>query len=214
MQLGDQLAKQYGIENYLMSTTPQAQKSTVKGFVYIETDRRVVQEYQGDVTKWAAEPLSEIAFLRRIIEGRPSGQEGFDANNAMLLEGIVPWAPLHRPLHDFLRYITRAKEVAGDRTWQRIKGFRYLVQGIRDEKAFQELMGPAPSSFVELLQFLGRRGLSFDVGVDQRQGGVWQLEHFAEAIERTHKGVQPSDKTIFILSKLSDLSNPCLDPIN
>ena len=201
MKSNDHLAKQYSIENYLVSAQSHQVNPNVKGFVYVETDRRLEEALQTNIAQYAAEPLEEIKFLRRIVEGRSAGREGFDANHSVLLKGIVPWAPLHRPLHDLVWYMTIAKETAGPTTWERVKGFRYLLQGMKNREDFRRLLEPASSSFVEHLRFLGTRNLSFDVGVDQRQGGVWQLEYLAEAIELAHKDVKHEDKTIFILSK-------------
>jgi L-rhamnono-1,4-lactonase len=205
MQIGHHLARRYLVNDYNEATSHSARRSEVAGFVYVETDRTIAQDYVCDVSKWAAEPLEEIAFLRRIVEGTPKKDEDFDAEQADLLRGIVAWAPLDRPLHDFLRYMSTAKEIAGERTWNKIKGFRFLVQGIRDQGQFSRLLDPLGSSFVTLLKFLGTRNLSFDVGLDERQGGVWQLELFADTIEQAHNGVPPKDKTIFVLSKLRSL---------
>jgi L-rhamnono-1,4-lactonase len=208
MQPGAHLAKQYSINDYIGATAYRDSDFRLAGFVYIETDRTIIQDSDGDVAAWGAEPLRELAFLRRIVEGNPERDEGFDEAQSYLLRGIVAWAPLERSLHDFLRYMSTAKETAGEKTWNRIKGFRFLMQGIRDKEAFGRLLDPKSSSFIILLKFLGSRSLSFDVGVDQRQGGVWQLELFADAIEQTHKGVAPEDKTIFILSKTEILFCP------
>jgi L-rhamnono-1,4-lactonase len=203
MQPGDLLSKQYSVGDYVRATSTRDDRYDVKGFVFVETDARV-DDSKADVRGWAEEPLKEIAFLRRIVEGDISRKEGFNPKHSSLLRGIIAWAPLDRPLHDFLQYMAVAKEVAGQETWNRIKGFRYLVQGITDECKFRSLVnGGSDSSFIMILKFLGSRGLVFDVGVDQRQGGVWQLEHFAEAIEHTHADVASKDKTIFILSKPS-----------
>jgi L-rhamnono-1,4-lactonase len=197
------LAKQYSPEDYLKATAPRAQDLDVEGFIYVETDRIVGNDYEHDDEHCTvAEPLNEIAYLRRLNSGTPDGNEGFDASHAEMLKGIVAWAPFDRPLHSFLRYLSRAKEVAGEQTWDKVKGFRFLLQGIKDEDAFRKLIDPTSSSFVLLLKFLGSRNLSFDVGVDQRQGGVWQLEHFAKTIEQTHENVQTRDKTVFILNHL------------
>jgi L-rhamnono-1,4-lactonase len=201
MKAGDHLTRQYSINEYDTAIAPEHTQNSVIGFVYVETDRFIPKDQERDVAIWAAEPLKEIAFLRRIVEGCPDGPEGFNADNAAILKGIVAWAPLDRPLDEFLRYMASAKEVAGDKTWSMITGFRFLVQGIRDEEDFQRLVDPSDSSFVALLKFLGSRHLSFDIGVDQRQGGVWQLERFAKTIELAHQGVHSREKTVFILSK-------------
>jgi len=169
MKPGDHLAKQYSIDTYLQATASKAQDVDLTGFVYVETDRTIVHDYGKDIKVWAAEPLKEISFLRGVVEGTANKESGVNASHATLLKGIVAWAPLDRPLHDFLQYITIAKKVAGEQTWNKIKGFRFLLQGIKDEALFKALLDTSTSSFIMLLKFLGTHNFSFDVGVDQRQ---------------------------------------------
>lgn len=203
MTPGSHLAKQYSPEDYTKAIAPRAQDFDVEGFIYVETDRIVGNDYEDDDQDCAiAEPLKEIAYLRRLTAGTPDGNEGFGASHAEMLKGIVAWALFNGSLHNFQCYLSKAKEVAGEEAWSKIKGFRYLLQAITDEDAFRKLVDPTSSSFVLLLKFIGSRNLSFDVGLDQRQGGVWQLEHFAETIEQTHESVQTRDKTVFILNHL------------
>ena len=133
MQPGHILTKQYSVNDYILATSKRRDQFDIKGFVFVETDARV-DDSKADVRGWAEEPLKEIAFLRRLVEGDISLGEGFQAEQSSLLRGIVAWAPLDRPLHDFLQYMAAAKEVAGKETWNKIKGFRYLVQGITDEE--------------------------------------------------------------------------------
>jgi len=212
MHPGAHLTRQYSIKDYLIALSASdnhVRKYNVAGFVYVETDRVVGQIDTGDadVQNWAAEPLNEIAFLRRIVEGKPGEGKEFVGPHFDLLKAIVAWAPFHRGFTSFSSYLTVAKEVAGHETWSRIKGFRFLLQGIRDEGKYYQLV--SSPNFVEILQHLGKEGLSFDVGVDQRQGGIWQLEHFANVIEMVHDGVLSREKTVFILSKLLERTNSC-----
>ncbi|KIW08944.1 uncharacterized protein PV09_00858 [Verruconis gallopava] len=207
---GGHLTKQYSLGDYLEAVAPAASDFTHSGFVYVETDRTVGSKVTDDLTVQAAEPLKEIEFLRSIVEGTAEDGHAFRAQDATLLRGIVAWAPLNRPLPDFLRYMEIARETAGEATWSKIKGFRFLLQGIVNEDEFKQLVDPSESSFVTLLKFLGSQNLSFDVGVDQRQGGVWQLERFAAVIELAHKDVATENKTIFILNHLCkpDMEQP------
>jgi L-rhamnono-1,4-lactonase len=201
MQLGEQLTKQYSIQDYLSASSSNTSTSTsgshVRGFVYVETDRTVQSSESQDVQIWAEEPLREIAFLRRIVEGTPEEGEGFDASHSHLLKGIVAWAPLDRGITGFQQYLSAAREIAGEETWKRIRGCRYLVQGIKDRMMFDNLV--KGNEFIDLLRLLGEEGWSFDVGVDQHSGGIWQLFNFGDTIIRAHEGVETKDKTVFIL---------------
>jgi L-rhamnono-1,4-lactonase len=206
MQPGEHLTEQYSIQDYLSATSSKtstsAGKFDLQGFVYVETDRAIKPGGESeDVRIWAEQPLREIAFLRRIVEGTPEEGEGFDATDSKLLKGIVAWAPLDRGITGFQQYLSAARETAGEETWKRIRGCRYLVQGIRDRMMFDKLV--KGSEFIDLLRLLGEEGWSFDVGVDQHSGGIWQLFSFGDTILRVHEGVETKDKTVFILGGLS-----------
>lgn len=47
--------------------------------------------------------------------------------------------------------------------------------------------------------FEGKR--LFDVGVDERQGGVWQLEKAVDIVKRVHEGLLVEKKVVFVLSR-------------
>lgn len=203
MNKGDHLAKQYSIADYLTASSPPRTSTAsyeVKGFVYVETDRRYRKELaEGeDVSdfKWAGQCYAENAFLMRIIRGVPAEgvDEGFDRETAKLMKGCVLWAPVDRGLDVFKKWLDLDNSTGLE--W--VKGFRYLLQGIRDKVEFEKLV--VDPGFVEGLRFMGRNGWSFDVGVDQRQGGNWQLEFIPGLIARVHEGVEDKDKTVFVLS--------------
>src|SRR5690348_695427 len=84
MRPDEHLAKQFSIEEYMNATEASSQDVDVRGFVYVETDRVVLADYERDVRFWAKEPLKEIVFLKRIVGRRPEGQEGFNASHAAL----------------------------------------------------------------------------------------------------------------------------------
>lgn len=199
---GAHLTRQFLVDDYLAAANSlKARDVNVSGFIYVETDR-VVGEYdpeRPEVETWATEPLREIALLRRIVEGEPEAGQTSNGSHADLLKGIVAWAPCDKGFVNFLHYLNAAAETARPETWSRIKGFRFLVQGMRDEEDFRQL--PELPSFTEILRYMGMQGYSFDVGVDQRQGGVWQLEGFADVVEAVHRWIAPEDQTVFILSK-------------
>jgi L-rhamnono-1,4-lactonase len=215
------LTEQKSIDDYVNQTSPASGSDStpydIRGFIYVETDRTVLKSGSNeDVQNWAAGPLQEIAFLRRVVEGRPEKtkeqtqtsstkhvelDEGFDASHSKLLKGIVAWAPLDRGIEGFQQYLQAAKEVAGEETWKRIRGCRYLLQGIKDLGQFKKLVGG--QDLIDLLRLLGEENWSFDVGIDARSGGIWQLAEFAETLNRVHEGVETKDKTVFILSQPS-----------
>lgn len=135
----------------------------------------------------------EVAFLKRIALGTPREGEGHTKEHRKLCLGIVPWAPLPSGEKVMERYVERVKEEAGE-AWSKVRGFRYLVQ----DKPKGTMLG---EGFVEGLRFLGRRGLVFDLGVDLRQGGKWQLEEAVEMVGRVHEVVGEEEKVVFIISK-------------
>lgn len=106
--------------------------------------------------------------------------------------GIVPWAPVPGGLDVLSAYMDKVKErTRTAKVWRKIRGVRYLVQ---DKPAGVML----EAGFVESLRWLGREGLTFDLGVDARQCGLGQLREAVEMMERVYRGVESSEVTIVI----------------
>lgn len=196
MTSGMPLAKPHLLSHYRKAARQDEQAKfgpQVEGVVYVETDVRYDQPH-GDVAVWAKGPLDEIRFLRQAVEGR------YDNRDAELLLGLVPWAPMDQPTPVLEEYLRLAEEAAGQETWSRVKGFRFLLQFIHNQARFEKLV--LSDAFIANLKVLGARGFSFDIGVDQRSGGAWQLETVAQAMEKAHKGAAKDQKVIFIINHL------------
>ncbi|TDZ26652.1 L-rhamnono-gamma-lactonase [Colletotrichum orbiculare MAFF 240422] len=186
------IAKQHSVSDYLSAT---GQPANLKGFIFIETDR--VNDLEGgarDASGWEF-PLMEVAWLRRIAEGKPRDGEGHGPEHAALCLGIVPWAPLPSGPEALERYLARAEEVAGPDVWSKIRGFRYLLQDKPHGTGLTE-------EFIESLKLLGRRGFVFDMGVDQHRRGNKQLDEALEIISRAHESVPEDEKVTFVINHL------------
>ena len=199
MTPGMPLAKPHLLQDYHLasSNTPSDSHfpTQVTGVVYIETDVRYdAPSSSDDVATWARGPLDEILFCRRIVEGQHGAQD------SRTLLGIVPWAPVDQPTSTLEEYLTLAKDMAGPQAWPRVKGFRFLLQAIPERERFERLV--FSDAFVDNLKLLGRRGFSFDVGVDQHSAGIWQLEAMAAAMERAHRDVPEEEKVVFVVNHL------------
>ncbi|TWU72531.1 hypothetical protein ED733_003809 [Metarhizium rileyi] len=178
------------------------------GFVFVETDRKNdLDAGRTDGSGWEA-PLQEVSWLKRIALGTPKDGEGHTAADAKLCLGIIPWAPLPSGPAVMETYINRVCQEAGD-AWPKIKGFRYLLQDKPNGTMLTD-------DFIASLKLLGRRGLVFEVGVDQHKRGKKQLDEVLEMVDRAHDGVEENDKVTFILDHLCkpDLSiyNITTDP--
>lgn len=227
MKPGHFLAKGHGISDYEAVTS----KSTVqpKGFIYVETDRYLpapkpdipykdFEEAVTDSTKqlsihkklenWAKEPLEELRFLRRIVEGTPKDGDIFLPGDGDKMSGCVVWAPFHLPHELFETYLQLAEDISGPRLWQRIVGFRYLVQGIREENTIRRLLESQEwlQNILRLRSGRGGKGWSFDIGIDTHGGGVWQAEAAADMVEKVRhlekEGDVDAEKVRFILNHL------------
>jgi L-rhamnono-1,4-lactonase len=197
MTEGNPLATPHLLADYLKAAgqTDHSSDVEVEGVVYVETDVRYDPPTSSeDVAVWAKGPLDEIGFVRRIVDGEYGDRE------SNLLLGAVMWAPLSQSPQKFKEYLRFGEERAGPDCWALIKGFRFLLQFITDQGEFERLV--LGDNFQSNLKELGRRKFSFDVGVDQRSGGIWQLELVAQAMERAHEGVAEDDKVIFVLDHL------------
>ncbi len=210
MTPGHQLAKQYGIEDYISIAGPRPE-----GFIYVETDRYLpsfepgieenddLREKLKKLTLWAQEPLRELKFLRRIVEGEPMPGDGFSPADGELLKGCVIWAPFHLSHAYFQIYLSIAEEFAGPALWDRVVGFRYLLQG----KAEGEVKRLVESEvWLENMVFLrtGRegKGWTFDVGIDIHRDGEQRLEEVTSMIQQVRKreAAEPAVKRAYDLS--------------
>ncbi|KAI5308866.1 hypothetical protein KEM55_004677 [Ascosphaera atra] len=84
------------------------------------------------------------------------------------------------------KYMDRVREcimnqTARDETiWRKVCGVRYLVQ----DKPPGVMLQP---DFIKGLRWLGEVGLTFDLGVDQRSGGIWQLQEATQMLQQVHE---------------------------
>lgn len=76
--------------------------------------------------------------------------------------------------------------------WAKVRGVRYLVQ---DKPAGTMLQ----DGFVGSLRWLGRLGLTFDLGVDARSGGLGQLREAVEMMGRVYEGVTDRREAVTII---------------
>ncbi|KAK0745282.1 hypothetical protein B0T21DRAFT_359378 [Apiosordaria backusii] len=190
------LATQNSVDEYRAATSSAPQLS---GFIYIEADRK-----NDDSNDWS-EPLNELAWMRRIIEGQPKDGEGHTADDAKLCLGIIPWAPLASGLPKLKEYLATVESQAGEATWAKVKGFRYLLQDKPNKTGLTE-------EFIDGLKLLGEKGWVFDAGVDQHRRGRVQLEELVEIIDRAHEGVEEEDKKVVFI--INHLCKPDLTIVN
>ncbi|KAH8881574.1 amidohydrolase 2 [Thozetella sp. PMI_491] len=179
------LAKQHSLEEYAAATGSPA---NLRGFVFLETDRK-----NAESSDWT-QPLAEIGWLRRIAAGEPRPGEGHGPDDAKLVLGIIPWAPVDLGPAKLQEYLSKAEETAGP-VWGKVKGFRYLLQDKPNGAMLTD-------EFIEGLKLLGKQGLVFDLGVDQHRRGRIQLEEAVDMIDRAHEDVEEDEKVVFILNHL------------
>lgn len=158
------------------STSPSTNDATyLKGFIFLETDRK--SSLSPD--DWV-HPLDEVSFLARVATGDPIDGEGHEAPDSDLCLAIVPWAPVPAGVEALQNYLSQVRERTEPRNvWEKVKGVRYLMQ----DKPAGTMLG---DGVVPGLKWLARQGLTFDLGVDARQGGFWQLEEAVQLLQKVH----------------------------
>lgn len=181
---------QYRLATASTSTSPDPSQSTyLRGFIFLETDR--ISSISEDNWNHA---LDEVSLLTRIALGEPVPGEGHSHEDRRLCLGIVPWAPVPGGPESLKRYLDLVKERARtDEVWRKIRGVRYLIQ---DKPAGTLLQ----QGFVDGLKWLGKERFTFDLGVDARQGGLWQLREAVEMMGRVYEGVAEENKVTFVIS--------------
>lgn len=170
------LQGQNSVREYCSAISSSA--GNLRGFVFIESDRVSSLFRDG----WS-HALEEVEFVARIAKGelREEEDEGFGAaGDKDLVLGIVPWAPVAAGPEAMEGYLNLARERCGDEdVGKKIKGVRYLVQ----DKPSGLMLQPG---FIESLKWLGNNGLAFDLGIDARNGGIWQLREACEMLRLLH----------------------------
>ncbi|KAK4168918.1 hypothetical protein QBC43DRAFT_82785 [Cladorrhinum sp. PSN259] len=179
------LAVQHSVDEYRSATGAHPQ---LAGFIYIETDRK-----NDDSKDWTA-PLAEVDWVRRIVAGEPKEGEGHSADDSKLCLGVIPWAPIGLGSEKLDEYLAAVEKQAGP-AWDKVKGFRYLLQDKPNGTGLTD-------AFIDGLKLLGRKRFVFDVGIDQHRRGRIQLEELVDIIDRSHEGVDEEDKVVYILNHL------------
>jgi len=191
------LTKQHLLQDYYEASDPESPTSDyeVQGVVYLETDRALLSSEGRSLSQWAAQPIEEIKFLLAMVEGE------YGDRDAKTLVALIPWAPMDQGRAVFEEWLELARETAGPKTWKRVRGFRFLLQAITDQTEFRNLV--LGDEFLSILRSFRteERNFVFEVGVSQHEGGVWQLETFAEAIQEVNEGVPIEKQVVLILSK-------------
>ncbi|KAL1957070.1 hypothetical protein VTO42DRAFT_6328 [Malbranchea cinnamomea] len=185
------LGSQHSISEYRQATAsaskdPSTSDATyLKGFVFLETDR-ISSLAPSD---WN-HALDEVSFLTRIAAGTPIEGEGHEPADRDLCLAIVPWAPVAAGPEALREYMAKVRErTQTDEIFKKVTGVRYLVQ----DKPSGTMLG---DGFVEGLKWLGQQGLVFDLGVDARQGGLWQLEEAVEMLSRVYAEQKSAPKVV------------------
>jgi L-rhamnono-1,4-lactonase len=210
------LTKRHGVSDYL-ATAPSA-----TGFIYVETDRYLLSptptihheadEEEAALKTWAREPLSEIAFLRRIVEGNAHEEsDGVKRGEEGRMKGVVLFAPFHLSTALFRTYLRIAQETAGPRLWKMVVGFRYLLQG-KGEGEVAKLVGEEDwiANICQLSkssEYGGKEGgWVFEVGADVNRDGMEGLNAIVGMVGEVRKREAGEQTPVrFVLSKFSRL---------
>lgn len=168
---GHVLKTQNSVAEYRAATQSQP---SLAGFVFIETDRK---SSLSD-TDWQ-HAIEEIEFLRRIKSGVPVEGEGHTPEDKDLLLGAVAWAPVATDEPALDRYLEQAQTAQDFRSSDGlVRGFRYLLQ----DKPKGHMLESEMWKGLLLLEQAGCK--TFDLGVDFRQGGHWQLTEAVQMLQK------------------------------
>lgn len=179
---------QHSIGEYLSSTSHSTTSRKSLGFVFVETDRKC---HLADDSGWKG-PLEEFEFVYKAGTGKDPRYR--DSAKAVL--GIVPWAPLPKGRGAMQRYKDQLRKISDEKDEgvkiRLLKGFRFLLQ-------FHPPGFMLDESFIDSLKWMGEEGYVFELTVDCRGKGLWQLEEAVELLKRAHGGVQEDKKVGLIV---------------
>ncbi|KAE8152571.1 hypothetical protein BDV25DRAFT_170230 [Aspergillus avenaceus] len=187
------LGAQHSVDEYRLATASSAE-THLRGFIFLETDR-ISSIAEDEPDKGWAHALDEVSFLTRIITGAPVAGEGHRETDRALCLGFVPWAPVPGGPRALEKYMGLVRERTGTEAWGKVKGVRYLFQ----DKAAGLMV---KQEVVDGLKWLGRQKLPFDLGVDVRQGGMWQLREAVEMLRRAYEDVPEDERVTVVINHL------------
>lgn len=163
-----------------MSTNPSTPDTHyLKGFVFIETDRKS-SAFERD---WSA-PLNEVSFLAQIAAGKLETGQGHESADRDLCLAIIAWAPVPAGPDALKEYMAMVRERMGtDELFKKVKGVRFLLQNKPPGTMLED-------GFIRGVKWLGEQGLVFELGIDARQAGLWQLHEAVRFLELVSEGQQ------------------------
>lgn len=168
---GHVLKRQNSIAEYRAATQSQP---NLLGFVFVETDRKSSMSKHD----WQ-HPLEEIEFLRRIKSGTPREGEGHAPEDKDLLLGAVAWAPAAAGLSTLQNYLEQVQTSQDFHAKDGlVRGVRYLLQ----DKPKGHMLNTEMWKGLLVLRHTGCK--TFDLGVDFRQGGHWQLTEAVQMLQK------------------------------
>lgn len=133
----------------------------LEGIVFVEVDR--ISSFSRDGWK---EPIEEYKYL--------SSVKKTETKYSQLLKGFVLWAPIGSPeLNVYLQQLKAADE----EYFGLVKGFRYLLQDKPSGSMLQE-------SFINGLRLLCSHKYLFEIGINVRSAGLWQLTEAVEMVKK------------------------------
>ncbi|VEU22881.1 DEKNAAC103957 [Brettanomyces naardenensis] len=95
------------------------------------------------------------------------------------LVGIIPWAPLNLGRSDLEKFHLEILAAGTPHSNSLVKGYRYLLQDKPDGAMLDE-------KFIDALNWLGEKGLVFDLGIDFHRRGAKQLNEFITLLGKCH----------------------------
>lgn len=128
------------------------------------------------------------------MRGEPIEGEGHVPEDKSLCLGFVPWAPVPAGPEALKEYMGLVRErTQTEEVWCKVRGVRYLMQ----DKPPGTMLG---EDFINGLKWLAKEGLAFDLGVDARQGGLWQLREAVEMMKRAYSGSEGGEGVKMVIS--------------
>ncbi|KAF8247347.1 hypothetical protein K440DRAFT_584688, partial [Wilcoxina mikolae CBS 423.85] len=156
---------------YALSTT----SAPVRGYIFVETDRSYPLPLTVSPTT-LKHPLQEITYALSLYTSSSS------SSSSPPMVGMIPFAPVPLGSSGMQEWWDLVLELGPRETIDRmIRGVRYLVQDKPRGTMTEE-------GFVDGLRWVLQRGWVFELGVDVRSGGVWQLEKAVEVMKTLGEG--------------------------
>lgn len=167
----------------------------LEGFILVEAHRKFET---GSVTVNDQHAIDELRWMSTVASGHVSPEDGLEKGAGNKCLALIPFAPVPLGQVSMEKWLVTTANILGKIAFAKVRGFRYLLQ----DKPKGTML---EAKFIESLRWMGTHGYAFDLGIDQKDGGRWQLDEAIRMMELAHANIENDKDKITVVIGMSYL---------